>query len=90
MIPAENIAIDDPEGSTLPEPRHMRAVPQPPVERSIPDKPRSGILGRLIFFYIGLSFVMLGWPLAVSAVGAFIGIPLIIFGLALMQAQERE
>jgi hypothetical protein len=32
---------------------------------------------------------MLGWPLAVSAIGAFLGVPLIIFGLALMQAQDR-
>jgi hypothetical protein len=38
---------------------------------------------------MGLGLLMLGWPLAVSGVGAFIGVPLIIFGLALMQAQER-
>jgi hypothetical protein len=89
MATAERVLTDVAEGASLPEPGRLRPVPQTPPTNSVPRASKSRILGRLIRFYVGFGFVMLGWPLAVSAVGSFIGIPLIIFGLGLMQAQER-
>lgn len=38
---------------------------------------------------IGFSLAVLGWTLVMSVLLAFIGLPLFIFGLALMQAQEN-
>ncbi|HEX5949671.1 MAG TPA: hypothetical protein VFZ96_01620 [Actinomycetota bacterium] len=37
---------------------------------------------------IGFDIAVLGWTLVMSVFLAFIGLPLFIFGLALMQAQE--
>jgi protein-S-isoprenylcysteine O-methyltransferase Ste14 len=97
MITKERIALE--RISEEPAAPDTRPGPHLPVqERRIPQKlsrqPKASsgapsLLWRLILFFVGLGLVMLGWPLAVSAVGAFIGVPLIIFGLALMQAQER-
>jgi len=37
---------------------------------------------------IGFGLAALGWSLVMSVFLAFIGLPVFIFGLALMQAQE--
>lgn len=71
----------------LPEQKHR--VPQALSPQPVSSSRAPSLLWRFILFFIGLGLLMLGWPLAVSAIGAFIGVPLIIFGLALMQAQER-
>ena len=47
-----------------------------------------GILWRIILVLVGFGIAMLGWTLIMTAILAFIGLPLFIFGLALMQAQE--
>lgn len=89
MITAERVAVDTPRRRSSPEQQRPRLVPQAPSARPEPIQKKSSVLLRLVLFFIGLGLVMLGWPLAVSAIGAFIGMPLIIIGLALMQAQER-
>ena len=42
------------------------------------------LTGRLIAAILGLVFMILGALLTVTVIGAIIGIPLIIFGFALM------
>lgn len=48
-----------------------------------------GILWRLILVAIGFGVAMAGWALVLTVFLAFIGLPVFIFGLALMQSQER-
>jgi len=54
------------------------------------NDPRSdtGILWRIILVVVGFGVAMTGWALIMTAILSFIGLPLFIFGLALMQAQE--
>ena len=86
-ITAEPRAQHTRQRRRLPEPE--RRIPQTPSPQPVSSSRAPSVLWRLILFFMGLGLLMLGWPLAVSGVGAFIGVPLIIFGLALMQAQER-
>ncbi|HZA27977.1 MAG TPA: hypothetical protein VE915_10135 [Actinomycetota bacterium] len=86
-ITQEPTTPDTRQRGRLPEPE--RRTPQTPSPQPASSSGAPSLLWRLILFFVGLGLLMLGWPLAVSGVGAFIGVPLIIFGLALMQAQER-
>jgi hypothetical protein len=89
MITAERLTPDTVPQRPSPErqrPRLVREVPSPEPQAS---SKKPSLLWRLIFFFVGLVLISLGWPLAASGVGAFIGMPMIIIGLALMQAQER-
>jgi|GEM_PF-5338728 hypothetical protein len=47
-----------------------------------------GLGWRLLMVVIGFGLAALGWSLVMSVFLAFIGLPVFIFGLALMQAQE--
>lgn len=97
MITEERMLLDTiTEEPKAPEMRQRRRLPEPkpripqtPSPQPVSSSGKPSLLWRLILFFVGLGLVMLGWPLAVSAIGAFIGVPLIIFGLSLMQAQER-
>lgn len=48
----------------------------------------TGILWRLILVAAGFGIALTGWALIMTAILAFIGLPLFVVGLALMQAQE--
>ena len=48
----------------------------------------TGILWRIILVVVGFGVAMTGWALIMTAILSFVGLPLFIFGLALMQAQE--
>jgi hypothetical protein len=48
------------------------------------------IVWRVLFVIIGASLAIAGWALVMSVFLAFIGLPLFIFGLALVQAQQRS
>lgn len=91
-IPRDTIT-EEPKALDTRQRRHLpdqkRRIPQTPPPQPVSSSGAPSLLWRLILFFMGLGLLMLGWPLAVSGVGAFIGVPLIIFGLALMQAQER-
>jgi hypothetical protein len=58
--------------------------PQPPPKSTEP-----GLLWRLIFVLVGFGIATVGWLLVLTVFLSFIGLPMFIFGLALMQAQER-
>jgi hypothetical protein len=47
------------------------------------------LLRRLVLVAIGFGLALTGWMLVMSVFLVFIGLPLFIFGLAVMQAQER-
>lgn len=48
----------------------------------------TGILWRIILVLVGFGVAALGWTLIMTAILSFIGLPLFIVGLALVQAQE--
>jgi len=48
-----------------------------------------GILWRLILVAIGFGVAIAGWMLILTVFLSFIGLPVFLFGLALMQSQER-
>jgi hypothetical protein len=53
------------------------------------DAPRMSVLWRILLVIIGASLAITGWALVMSVFLAFIGLPVFIFGLALIQAQQR-
>jgi hypothetical protein len=74
--------------------RAQRAVPQEgrvaevvPLRTATPAD--TSLLWRIILVMVGFGIAITGFALILTALMAFIGLPLFIFGLALMQAQER-
>jgi hypothetical protein len=77
--------------ATQPAPR---AVPQEGrvaevVSLSTAAPAETSLLWRIILVMVGFGIAITGFALILTALMAFIGLPLFIFGLALMQAQER-
>jgi hypothetical protein len=46
-------------------------------------------LGRLVVVAAGFGLALTGWMLVMTVLLVFIGLPMSLFGLAVMQAQER-
>jgi hypothetical protein len=85
MITQERIEAVRPRPRPEPEVRVVHAVrPQPTATAAEPS-----LLWRLILVGVGFGVAMLGFTLILTALLAFIGLPIFIFGLALMQVQER-
>jgi len=57
--------------------------------RPRPESGEPGLLWRLILVAIGFGMALTGWFLILTVFLSFLGLPLFIFGLALMQSQER-
>jgi hypothetical protein len=57
--------------------------------RSEPASGQPGLLWRLILVGVGFGIALTGWMLILTVFLSFLGLPLFIFGLALMQSQER-
>jgi hypothetical protein len=57
--------------------------------RSEPASGQPGLLWRLILVAIGSGMALTGWMLILTVFLSFLGLPLFMFGLALMQSQER-
>lgn len=49
-----------------------------------------GPLWRILFVVMGFALATTGWALIMTAILSFIGLPLFILGLALMQSAERR
>jgi hypothetical protein len=69
-------------------PRRQESAPQAPeaVEVSAADVRR--FLRRLALAFVGFGIAMLGFSLMLTVFFVFIGLPLFIVGVAIMQAQE--
>jgi uncharacterized membrane protein len=84
MIAQESLATERARPPVSPEERVAEVVPlrsAGPAETSL--------LWRIILVMVGFGIAITGFALILTALMAFIGLPLFIFGLALMQAQER-
>ena len=64
--------------------RDLRGLPSPRAESS-----DIGLGWRLILVFVGFLVASIGWVLVLTIILSFIGLPMFMFGLALMQAQER-
>ena len=86
MITERELVRERPTTPRVSDPvrRVLQRGPQGATEPSEP-----GLVRRLLMVVIGFSLATLGWTLVMSVFLAFIGLPLFIFGLALMQAQEN-
>jgi hypothetical protein len=80
--------------------RELRPIGAPPgieLETVLRDRgPRSepafgqpGLLWRLVLVAMGFGIALTGWMLILTVFLSFLGLPLFMFGLALMQSQER-
>jgi hypothetical protein len=61
-----------------------RAPEEVRPEFSVPN-----LLGRLLVVAGGFGVAFTGWMLMMSVILVFIGLPMFIFGLAMMQTQQR-
>ena len=67
------------------------------LERSVRDRgPRPGaapgqpgLFWRVVLVAMGFGMAVTGWMLILTVFLSFLGLPLFMFGLALMQSQER-
>ena len=76
-----------------------RTIPPPQLDETVRSAPASqdprpefsvaDLLGRLFLVAIGFGLAFTGWMLMMTVILVFIGLPMFIFGLAVMQAQER-
>jgi len=57
--------------------------------RSAAASGQPGLLWRLVLVAIGSGIALTGWMLILTVFLSFLGLPLFVFGLALMQSQER-
>ena len=80
--------------------RELRPIVAPSgieVERLVRDRDlrsgaasgQPGLLWRLVLVAIGFGMALTGWMLILTVFLSFLGLPLFMFGLALMQSQER-
>jgi hypothetical protein len=85
MIAEKALAIEPARPPIRPDGRVAEVVPLHTASRT----EDTSLLWRIILLMVGFGVAMTGFALILTALLAFIGLPLFIFGLALMQAQER-
>src|SRR5262245_26744141 len=64
------------------EERHLALIREDPR----PEFSVLGLLGRILLLAVGFGLAFTGWMLIMTIILVFIGLPLFIFGLAVMQA----
>ena len=84
MIAQESLATQPVRRPVSGEGRVAEVVPLRSTEPA-----ETSLLWRIILVMVGFGIAITGFALILTALMAFIGLPLFIFGLALMQAQER-
>ncbi len=57
--------------------------------RSEPASGQPDFLWRVVLVVMGFGMALTGWMLILTVFLSFLGLPLFMFGLALMQSQER-
>ena len=67
-------------------PRLEEKQPTPLPKEPRPEFSVLGLLGRLLLLAVGFGLAFTGWMLIMTIILVFIGLPLFIFGLAVMQA----
>jgi hypothetical protein len=81
------IAKERMHDETPPRASSLRVVPTAP--RPAPSVVEPNLLWRLVLALVGFGLAMAGWALVLTVFLSFIGLPIFMFGLSLMQAQER-
>jgi hypothetical protein len=84
MIAQESLAT---QRAQRPVPQEGRVAEVVPLRSAAPAE--TSLLWRIILLMVGFGIAMTGFALILTALMSFVGLPLFIFGLALMQAQER-
>lgn len=84
MIAQESLATQPARRPVSAEGRVAEVVP---LRTAAPAE--TSLLWRIILVMVGFGIAITGFALILTALMAFIGLPMFIFGLALMQAQER-
>ena len=84
MIAQESLATQPARRPVSAEGRVAEVVP---LRMAAPAE--TSLLWRIILVMVGFGIAITGFALILTALMAFIGLPMFIFGLALMQAQER-
>ena len=67
----------------------MDRLVRDPRPRSEPSSGQPGLLWRVVLVAMGVGMALTGWMLILTVFLSFLGLPLFMFGLALMQSQER-
>ena len=71
----------------------LRLAPPSSVDERRPgplaEPAEIGLLWRVILVMLGFGLALTGWLLILTIFLSFLGLPLFMFGLALMQSQER-
>jgi hypothetical protein len=65
---------------------------EPPVpirQEARPEFSVRSLLRRILVVALGFGLAFTGWMLMMTVILVFIGLPLFIFGVAVMQTQER-
>lgn len=88
MITEERMVLERERPAQPPSSDGARRLAERTPQRA-PASTDTGLLWRIILVLVGFGVAMLGWVLVMTALLAFIGLPMFLFGLALMQAQER-
>jgi hypothetical protein len=82
----ERAALETAPAIVLPAPERRAPVEMPAAEVSRAEI--ASVIRRLILALVGFGVAMLGFSLMLTVFLVFIGLPLFIVGLAIMQAQE--
>jgi hypothetical protein len=82
----ERLALEPPPPIVLPQRREP--VPQAPETVEVSAAEIRRFTRRLVLAFVGFGIAMLGFSLMLTVFFVFIGLPLFIVGVAIMQAQE--
>lgn len=85
MITKERATLETAPPIVLPRTEPDRPAPVP---AEAPDVAIGPLLRRIALVLVGFGVAMLGFSLMLTVFLVFIGLPLFIVGLAIMQAQE--
>jgi hypothetical protein len=86
MITKERTTLEAAPTIVLPE--RQVSAPQAPEVVEVSGAQIRSVLRRLALAFVGFGIAMLGFSLMLTVFLVFIGLPLFILGVAIMQAQE--